>query len=86
MQLGVTGTYYNTKATKRDEMNAWSYQNREGKALDGIWGYKFAAAIMNLTSALRSILSSDRLTFLTPQRQPNSYLSRFSCLLNYDTV
>ena len=42
LQLGVTGTYYNTKATKRDEMNAWDYQNREGKALDGIWGYKFA--------------------------------------------
>ncbi len=31
LQLGVTGTYYNPKATKRDEMNAWDYQNRSGQ-------------------------------------------------------
>lgn len=39
---GVNGTYYDTKATKRDELNADAYQNREGKALDGIWGYRCA--------------------------------------------
>ena len=36
--LGVAGTYYDTKATKRSEVNEWDYQNREGKPLDGIWG------------------------------------------------
>lgn len=41
-KLGVTGTYYTTKATKRDENYADSYQNRTGKAIDGIWGYKSA--------------------------------------------
>ena len=42
LSLGVTGTYYTTKATKRDENNVEQYQNRQGKALDGIWGYKSA--------------------------------------------
>lgn len=40
--LGVSGTYYDTKATKRDEKNEWAYQNRQGKALDGIWGLQSA--------------------------------------------
>ena len=35
-------TYYNTKATKVDENNVEAYQNRQGKAIDGIWGYKSA--------------------------------------------
>lgn len=37
---GVTGTYYTTKATKRNENNEYAYQNREGNPLDGIWGLK----------------------------------------------
>ncbi len=39
-KLGVTGTYYDTKATKRDEVWAYDYQYREGKPIDGIRGYK----------------------------------------------
>lgn len=38
--FGASGTYYNTKATKRSEANENAYQNRQGKALDGIWGLK----------------------------------------------
>ena len=40
--LGVNGTYYDTKATKRSENFADAYQNRQGKVLDGVWGYKSA--------------------------------------------
>lgn len=36
--LGVTGMYYDTKASKRSEMFEDEYQNRTGKPLDGIWG------------------------------------------------
>ncbi len=36
--LGITGTYYDTKASKRAEMYEDDYQNREGKPLDAIWG------------------------------------------------
>lgn len=36
--LGITGMYYDTKASKRAEMFEDDYQNRTGKALDGIWG------------------------------------------------
>ena len=40
-QGGLNMTYYTTKATKRDDTNyADSYQYREGKALDAIWGYE----------------------------------------------
>lgn len=38
--LGLTGTYYTTKALKRAEIVEDEYQLREGKALDGIWGLK----------------------------------------------
>lgn len=38
--VGVTGTYYDTKATKRDEVWENAYQYRQGKNIDGIWGYK----------------------------------------------
>lgn len=38
LSLGVTGTYYDTKATQRDENYEDAYQNREGKPLDAIWG------------------------------------------------
>lgn len=42
LNVGVVGTWYNTKATKRDEVNTYAYQNREGKPIDGIWGYQSA--------------------------------------------
>ena len=38
--LGVNGTYYDTNATNRSENFADAYQNRQGKVLDGVWGYK----------------------------------------------
>lgn len=37
--VGVNGTYYDTKATKRDEVWAEDYLYREGRPVDGIWGY-----------------------------------------------
>ncbi len=37
-KLGVVGTWYTTKATRRDENYAYSYQNREGQPLDAIFG------------------------------------------------
>jgi TonB-linked SusC/RagA family outer membrane protein len=40
LSVGVVGTYYNTKATRRDESNEFAYQNREGTPVDGIWGLK----------------------------------------------
>lgn len=36
--LGLVGTYYRTKATKRAEAFEDDYQNRQGKPLDAIWG------------------------------------------------
>lgn len=36
--LGITGSYYTTKAIKRAEVYANSYQLRQGKPLDAIWG------------------------------------------------
>lgn len=38
LSLGLAGTYYETKATKRAEAYEYDYQNRQGKPLDGIWG------------------------------------------------
>ncbi len=40
LKVGVTGTYYDTKATKRDEIYENAYQYRQGMPVDGIWGYK----------------------------------------------
>jgi len=40
LKVGVTGTYYDTKSIKRDEVWENSYQYREGLPIDGIWGYK----------------------------------------------
>jgi TonB-linked SusC/RagA family outer membrane protein len=40
--LGIAGTYYDTEATQRDENYEYAYQNREGKAIDGIWGLQSA--------------------------------------------
>ncbi len=36
--IGINGTYYETTASKRAEVYENSYQYRQGKALDGIWG------------------------------------------------
>ena len=36
--LGVSGTYYTTKATKRDENYQYDYQNRAGKPIDAVFG------------------------------------------------
>lgn len=38
--FGLTGMYYKTKATRRDEINKFDYQNQEGKPLNMIKGYK----------------------------------------------
>ncbi|MDE6554282.1 MAG: SusC/RagA family TonB-linked outer membrane protein [Muribaculaceae bacterium] len=40
LKVGVTGTYYDTKATKLDEIYENDYQYRQGHIVDGIWGYK----------------------------------------------
>ncbi|MDE6023029.1 MAG: SusC/RagA family TonB-linked outer membrane protein, partial [Muribaculaceae bacterium] len=40
LELGVNGTYYKTKATKRDEVHEDAYQYAEGKDVDAIWGYR----------------------------------------------
>ena len=40
LKVGVTGTYYDTKATKLDEVYENDYQYRQGHIIDGIWGYK----------------------------------------------
>lgn len=40
LKMGVTGTYYKTKASKRDETYEYDYQYRQGKNIDGIWGYR----------------------------------------------
>src|SRR5690606_20717567 len=38
LSFGVTGLYYDTKASKRDELYEFDYQNRTGKPLDAMWG------------------------------------------------
>lgn len=40
LSLGVAGSYYDTKASKRAEQFENSYQNRQGKPLDAIFGLK----------------------------------------------
>ncbi len=40
LSLGVTGTWYDTKWTKRDEAYENDYKNRQGRPLDGLWGLK----------------------------------------------
>ncbi len=37
-QLGVNATWYSTEAVRRDENYEYSYQNREGRPLDAIFG------------------------------------------------
>ncbi|WP_460432603.1 SusC/RagA family TonB-linked outer membrane protein [Arachidicoccus ginsenosidivorans] len=38
VNIGLNGTYYNTKATQRAEVYEDDYQYRQGKNIDGIWG------------------------------------------------
>lgn len=47
LSLGVSGTYYDTKVTKRDEIYDDTYRYREGKAVDGIWGLQSAGLFQN---------------------------------------
>lgn len=46
--LGVNGTYYKTKATKRDDTQyEYDYQKREGKDVDALWGYECLGFFQN---------------------------------------
>ncbi|RNI27045.1 SusC/RagA family TonB-linked outer membrane protein [Rufibacter latericius] len=47
LTFGLVGTYYDSKATKRAELYEDSYQNRQGKPLDAIWGLQSAGFFMN---------------------------------------
>lgn len=38
VSLGIAGTYFDSKAIKRSENNQYSYQNAQGRPLDGLWG------------------------------------------------
>ena len=42
LSLGVAGTYYDTKVTKRDEIYDDTYRYREGRSVDGVWGLQSA--------------------------------------------
>lgn len=54
LSLGVAGTYYDTKVTKRDEIYDDAYRYREGKAIDGIWGLQSAGLFQNKEEIERS--------------------------------
>lgn len=45
--LGVAGTYYDTKITKRDELFDEAYRYRKGKPVDGLWGLQSAGLYQN---------------------------------------
>lgn len=41
LQLGANATYYTTEATRRDDTQyAHDYQKRQGRYIDGMWGYE----------------------------------------------
>ena len=40
LALGLTGNYYDTKASKRAEQFENDYQKREGRPIDALWGLK----------------------------------------------
>ncbi|PJJ07748.1 TonB-linked SusC/RagA family outer membrane protein [Flavobacterium sp. 1] len=40
LALGLTGTYVDSEATKRAELFDDSYQNRQGRPLDALWGLR----------------------------------------------
>ncbi|MDN3594428.1 SusC/RagA family TonB-linked outer membrane protein [Zunongwangia endophytica] len=46
-KLGIVGTYYETKATKRAELFEDAYQNRQGNPLDAIWGLESEGLFSN---------------------------------------
>ncbi len=61
LELNVNGTWYKTKATKRDEIYTDAYQYREGKDVDAIWGYRclgFFATDEEAAAADQSALGS----------------------------
>jgi hypothetical protein len=47
INIGIVGTYYETEALRRSENYADEYQNRQGKPLDAIFGYKSEGFFMN---------------------------------------
>ncbi|TDD99505.1 SusC/RagA family TonB-linked outer membrane protein [Flavobacterium cellulosilyticum] len=47
LSLGVTGNYYDSKASKRAEQFENDYQNRQGKPIDALWGLKSEGFFMN---------------------------------------
>lgn len=47
LNVGIVGTYYETEALRRSENYADEYQNRQGKPLDAIFGYKSDGFFMN---------------------------------------
>lgn len=49
--LGTTATYYTTKASKRSEYYTDSYQNRQGRPLDAIWGLQNDGFYMSAAEA-----------------------------------
>ena len=40
ISFGLNATYYDTKVSKKDELNQYAYQNATGKPIDAIWGLK----------------------------------------------
>lgn len=45
--LGMTGTYFNSKAIRRAENNQYAYQDAEGRPLDGLWGLQSRGLFMS---------------------------------------
>ncbi|MCF3107714.1 SusC/RagA family TonB-linked outer membrane protein [Niabella sp. CC-SYL272] len=55
---GINGTYYTTKAVKRTEIANEPYQYRQGKVLDGIWGYETLGFFQDAGDISRSPVQS----------------------------
>lgn len=58
IEAGVSGMIYNSKALKRDENNEYDYQNKQGKALDGLWGLRSAGFYADQNDIDQSPVSS----------------------------
>jgi TonB-linked SusC/RagA family outer membrane protein len=52
--LGINGTYYETVATKRAELYENSYQNRQGRPLDAMWGLQSLGLFQNQDEIVNS--------------------------------
>lgn len=52
--MGVNGTYYEATATKRAELYENSYQNRQGKPLDTMWGLQSLGLFQNQDEIVNS--------------------------------